>query len=119
MRPPHAVYDLGHMLNEWREHGRDVRACEVCGGRWENAAALRECPGGPPPGAEIRRVRCRHCKVEVVILKVWEGKSDGRLGTWLTDSATCRSCRERVCSSNCPVGCPAAGREDKEESIGY
>ena len=70
MRPPHAVYDLGHMLNEWREHGRDVRACEVCGGRWENAAVLRECPGGPPPGAEIRSVRCRHCKVEAVILKV-------------------------------------------------
>ena len=44
MMQTYAVYDLGHMLNEWREHGRDVRACEVCGGRWENAAVLSPNP---------------------------------------------------------------------------
>ena len=25
MMQTHAVYNLGHVLNEWREHGRDVR----------------------------------------------------------------------------------------------
>ena len=111
-----ATYNLGHVVNEWREYGRDVRACEVCGGRWENSAALRECPGEPPPGATIRRVRCPHCKVEPVTLRVLEGSAGGRSVTWLTDSTTCQICGERVCSDNCPADCRL--QEDKEERIG-
>lgn len=111
------VTGLGHVVNHWKENGAPVGACEVCGGRWDFLPPPGTCRGGPRPGADIRRVRCRHCKIRPVILEVQESESGERFITWLTDSATCRSCRERVCSSNCPVGCPAAGREDKEESI--
>ena len=101
-----AVNNLGHVFNEWREYSGDVRACEVCGGRWVNAEVLRECPGDPPAGTEIRALHCRHCKVEAVILKVEEGADGGRWITWLTNSTTCQTCKERICGK-CSTDCPA------------
>ena len=101
--------DLGHVVSEWREHGREVKTCAVCGGRWENAAILRECAGGPPQGTVVRSVRCRHCKVEPVTFRVKDGEAGGRSVTWLTNSETCRACGERVCGG-CPVSCPVTKR---------
>ena len=112
-----AVKHLGHVVNEWREYSGAVQACEVCGGHWVNAAILRECPGGPPVGTQVRTVRCRHCKVEAVIFKVKEGEVGGRYLTWLTNSEACQTCEERTCG-NCPVDCPETELEDKKERIG-
>lgn len=112
---PQAVYGLGHVLNDWQEDGRGVRACEVCGGRWENQAVLRECPGGPRPGAEIRRIRCGHCKVEPVIVEVRQSESGYRSVSWLTNSAECQLCSSRLCSATCPVACSVARSKESEE----
>ena len=109
--------NLGHVINEWREYSGEVKACEVCGGRWANAEILRECPGKPRAGAEIRRVRCRHCKVEPVVLEVKDSTLGFSYVTLLTNSEICQTCWERTCGK-CSVDCPETELEDKEERIG-
>ena len=108
--------NLGHVINEWqstagREGLRGLR------GSLDERRNTPGVPGKPRAGAEIRRVRCRHCKVEPVVLEVKDstvGFSVCHISDQLCDLS---ACWERTCGK-CSVDCPETKLEDKEERIG-